>query len=247
MDKKHEEHTTLIGKLNQDSQSSLNKYQDLFIGSRSILGLIKYELITFFISALPGAFGYFLRKILYCSLFQKTGSGTAIGRNISLRCPGRISLSNNVYIDDNVTLDAKGEDSQIIVGESVLIGKNSILSCADGTIQIGSNVSIGPNCTIRASRSSVVLGSVITIGGHSVIISGNPGIDRLDIPMMLQTGQAEGITIGNDVWMGVGVRVVDGVKIGNGSVIGAGSVVTKDIPDYSIAAGVPAKIIGKRK
>ncbi len=55
--------------------------------------------------------------------------------------------------------------------------------------------------------------------------------------------QKEGITIGNDVWIGMGAIIMPGVTIGNGSTIAANAVVTKDVPDYSIAAGIPAKII----
>lgn len=59
-------------------------------------------------------------------------------------------------------------------------------------------------------------------------------------------GKAQGITIGNDVWVGIGVTILYGVKIGNGVTIAAGSVVTKDVPDYCVVGGVPASII-KRK
>lgn len=59
-------------------------------------------------------------------------------------------------------------------------------------------------------------------------------------------GKKRGITIGNDVWIGQNVVILPGIKIGNGVTIGAGSVVTKDIPDYCVAGGVPARII-KRK
>jgi virginiamycin A acetyltransferase len=55
----------------------------------------------------------------------------------------------------------------------------------------------------------------------------------------------EGCTIGNDVWMGMNVNVVDGVTVGNGAVIGAGAVVTKDVEPYAIVLGVPAKVIRK--
>jgi acetyltransferase-like isoleucine patch superfamily enzyme len=90
------------------------------------------------------------------------------------------------------------------------------------------------------------MGSDITIGSHTVIISGNPDYKRLDIPMMKQQGSARGINIEDDVWIGVGVRVIDGVRIGRGSVIGAGAVVTKDIPPYGIATGVPAEVVKMR-
>tara|TARA_R110001592_G_scaffold133777_1_gene349136 strand:+ start:153 stop:791 length:639 start_codon:yes stop_codon:yes gene_type:complete len=55
--------------------------------------------------------------------------------------------------------------------------------------------------------------------------------------------QKEGITIGNDVWIGMGSYIMPGIKVGNGVTIGANSVVTKDIPDYAIVAGCPAKLI----
>ena len=64
--------------------------------------------------------------------------------------------------------------------------------------------------------------------------------------MMKQEGNAQGVTIGDDVWIGVGVRIVDGVRIGHGCVVGAGAVVIRDTPDYAIVAGVPARIIGSR-
>ncbi|MDQ3796893.1 MAG: acyltransferase, partial [Pseudomonadota bacterium] len=55
-----------------------------------------------------------------------------------------------------------------------------------------------------------------------------------------------GIVIGDDVWLGVGVIVLDGVHIGNGAVIGAGAVVTRNVPDNAIAVGIPARVIGTR-
>ena len=55
------------------------------------------------------------------------------------------------------------------------------------------------------------------------------------------------VTIGNDVWIGMRSIIMPGVKIGNGAVIGAGAIVTKNVPDYAIVGGVPAKIIKYRK
>ncbi len=238
---------TMIDTLSQRAASPLQKYQDIYVGGNSLLDLLRYELLTSLLAPLPGALGFFLRKVFYKKLFAQVGFGTTIGPDLTLRCPGRISLGNDVFIDSDVVLDAKGVGSHIQLGNSVLVGKNTIFSCASAVIIVGNDVSIGPNCYIRASKGPVTLGSYVTIGGHTVIISGNPDYRRIDIPMMKQVGSAQGITIGDDVWIGVGVRIIDGVKVGQGSVVGAGAVVIKDVPDYAIVAGVPAKIIGSRQ
>ena len=129
----------------------------------------------------------------------------------------------------------------------MLLGRGSILSCAAATIEIGDDVSIGPTCYLRAGLCPVTVGSWVTIGAHTVIISGSPDYQRLDVPMQRQIGSLQGIRIQNDVWIGVGVRVIDGVTIGHGSVVGAGAVVIEDVPDYAIVAGVPARLVGTRQ
>lgn len=239
--------TTLIDQLSGQEASASSKYREMFVGRTSFSALLRYELLITLFSALPGAIGFFLRKRFYPSLFGEMGRGTILGKNLTLRCPGRIKLGSANFVDDNVVLDAKGNDAEINLGEAVLLGRNTILSCSSTSINIGEDVSIGPNCFIRAGLGNIQMGSFITIGSHTSIITGNPSHKRLDIPMKHQVGSGKGITIGDDVWIGVGVRIVDGVNIGNGSVIGAGAVVVKDVPDFAIVAGVPAKIIGSRQ
>jgi acetyltransferase-like isoleucine patch superfamily enzyme len=247
MNKEERHHQTVVDTLKTESGSPSRKYQDIYIGEYSFFALLKYELLMSLFAPLPGAAGFILRKIFFKKLFKKIGGGTVLGRNINLRCPGQISIGNDFVADNNVVLDAKGGDSSITIGNSVFVGNNTIFSCSSANINMKNNISIGPNCYIRASRGDISLGSYITIGAQTVIISGNPDYKRLDIPMMYQDGEVKGISVGNDVWMGVGVRIIDGVKIGSGCVIGAGAVVTKDIPDFTIAAGIPAKVIAKRK
>lgn len=240
-------HETVVQKLSEDSTSTFAKYQNLYVGSKSLSSFLKYEFLTFLLSPIPGALGFFLRKIFYKNLFAAVGKGLVVSPNITLRCPNHTHIGDNVVLDGNVVIDARGEKSKIEIGDMAFIGKNTICSCVNAEIKMGHDVSIGPGSYIRASHASIILGSYLTIGAHTIIISGNPDYKRLDIPMMMQTGSVKGITIGDDVWFGVGVRVIDGVKIGSGCVIGAGAVVTKNIPDLSIAAGVPAKVIGSRK
>ena len=85
------------------------------------------------------------------------------------------------------------------------------------------------------------------MGPDVVILTHTHNIDRTDIPMCDQGSRVGKVTIGNDVWIGMRSIIMPGVKIGNGAVIGAGAVVTKDVPDYAIVGGVPAKIIKYRK
>jgi acetyltransferase-like isoleucine patch superfamily enzyme len=237
---------TLVDTLSEETGSPLRQYQELYVGRSSLTDLLKYESLTFFLSPLPGALGFFLRKTFYRGLFAEFGRGTVIGPFVTLRCPGRISLGNHDFIDSHAVLDAKGSESRIRLGHSVLVGNGTIFSCTTASIAVGDDVSIGPHCYIRAGIGPIKLGSQLTVGSHTAIVSGNPDYKRLDIPMKRQVGSVEGITIGDDVWIGVGVRILDGVKVGTGSVIGAGAVVIEDVPEYAIAAGVPAKMIGTR-
>lgn len=237
----------LTERLGDTRTSALSRYQEVHIGSSSIIELLRYEAITTLLSGLPGAVGYLLRKFTYPSLLARAGQGLAIGPHVTIRCPSRISLGDDVLVDGQSVLDAKGRGSLIRLGNSVLVGKGSILSCGEGAIEVGSNVTLGPNCYLRAGLGPVTIGSDVTIGAQSILISGSPDYGNLDIPMHRQVGSGQGVEIGSDVWIGVGVRVVDGVTIGDGSVVGAGSVVLEDVSDYDVVAGVPAKILASRK
>ena len=85
------------------------------------------------------------------------------------------------------------------------------------------------------------------MGTDVTIITRNHRFDRTDIPMMEQGFEEERpVYIGNDVWIGDRVLILPGVHIGDGSIIAAGAVVTKDVPPYSIVAGVPARKIRDR-
>jgi maltose O-acetyltransferase len=86
--------------------------------------------------------------------------------------------------------------------------------------------------------------------GEDVLFQGGKhNFENTEIPMGHQGGEGKTeLNIGNDVWIGARVIVLPGCKkIGNGVIIGAGSVVTKDIPDYAIVGGNPAKVLKMRK
>lgn len=235
--------------LKEDSESSfLDKYQDLVIGQRKLSALLKYELITLLFGHLPGALGLALRYLFYPTLFQYVGDKVFFGHHLTLRVPNRISIGNNVVIEDYAMLSVQGVgDEKIEIDDSVLIGKGAIVKARAGSIYIKDNVSIGFDCRI-ASTDKVYIGSHCLFGARCYVGGAQHSFDRTDIPITRQPLNSKGgVRIEDDVWLGVHVVVNDGVKIGKGAVIGAGSVVTKDIPPYAVAAGVPAKVIKKRK
>ncbi len=228
--------------------SGLRKYQDIFIGSNRLCDLVQYELVTSLFGLLPGAAGMVLRKMFYPGLLGGCGSGVVFGRNITLRHPKKIHLGNNVILDDNCVLDAKGDANRgILIGDNVIIGRNSAISCKDGDIFIGNNANIAMNCFIQSARKVTIGDNVLFAAYCYVIGGGDHQTDRTDIPVIAQGQVVKGIAIEDNCWFGAGVRVLDGVKIGRDSIIGAGAVVTKDIPEFSVALGVPAVVKRDRR
>ena len=90
------------------------------------------------------------------------------------------------------------------------------------------------------------IGRDTLIAMHCRILSSNHTIPNRKVKIRSQPDIFLPVTIGEDVWLGAGVTVLGGVTIGNGCIVGAGAVVTKDLPPYSIAVGVPAKVIRTR-
>ncbi len=234
--------------LTDEKKSALQKYQQLVIGYPSFIALLKYELSTTLLGPLPGAFGLALRKTFYKSLLGKVGRNVIFGKSLTIRHPHKIYIGDNVVIDDYAVLDAKGTDNRgIYIGDNVMIGRNTVISCKNGNITIGDNTNIAMNCFIQSAKE-VKIGKNVLLAAYCYVIGGgNHETDRTDIPIIAQGQIVKGITIENNCWIGAGVKILDSVTIDSDSIIGAGAVVTKSVPEFSVAVGVPAKILKLRK
>ena len=229
-------------------KGAARKYRDLFVGPGGFPFFLKYEIITTLFTSIPGALGFALRKFFFRRLFASVGRGVVFGRNMTLRHPRKIKIGNGVVFDDNTVLDAKGIDNTgIRIGDHVMVGRNTIISCKGGDIEIGDFANIGSNNTLL-SESVLNIGKfVFTAGQTYMVAGGNHSFDRKDIPIWHQPSVSKGgIVIEDDVWIGASVTVVDGVKIRTGCVIGAGSVVHRNLPPYTVALGNPLAIVKKR-
>lgn len=229
------------------NRSKIAKYMDLFIGKKGFFNLLKYEFIIALFQDMPGAIGIFFRNLFFPFLFKAVGKGVSFGKSITIRHPHKISIGDNVVIDDYCLLDAKGLDNNgIIIGSNIFIGRGSILSCKNGDIILEKNVVVGFNSEI-ISASNVIIGENTLISAYVYIIGGGHAYSRTDIPISEQDKTSFGIRIGKNSWIGAGVLVFDGITIGRDAIIGAGAVVSKDIPPFAIAAGVPARVAKSRK
>ena len=110
-------------------------------------------------------------------------------------------------------------------------------------IEIGDNVQINEYSRITVN---VKIGSDVMIAPNVQFISSDHRFDRLDVPMSEQGGYDGEIHIGDDVWIGTNAIVLVDVKVGDHAIVGAGSIVTKDVPEYAVVAGNPAKVIKYR-
>ncbi len=228
-------------------KSRIARYSELIIGRQGLGTLLKFELIMLLCSRLTGILGLGLRAKLYPLLLGKCGRNVVFGSNITLRHPHKIAIGDNVIIDDNCLLDAKGRDNAgICIQSGVYLGRNSILSCKNGDIILGERVNIGFNCEIF-SGSRVTLGNDTLIAAYSYLIGGDHDPQNIEESVTTQGSRSIGIEVGEKCWFGAGVKILDGLRIGRHCIIGAGAVVTRDIPEYAIATGIPARVLRDRR
>ncbi|MCW5200996.1 acyltransferase [Desulfobulbus sp. F4] len=230
--------------------SPLAKYQDVIIGSRSLLTFLYYEWCLL-LGVLPGALGMFLRKLFWPLLFAACGKDCLFAPGITLRHPGRIRLGSSVVISEGCVLDARHENAAlaISIGDNVILSSHVSLSSKNGMITIGNNCGFNTQTIIQSCVGCPVeIGPDCIFGQQCFVIGGGSyHLDRLDIPIWKQGNRVDGgVRLEGDVWLGGKVTVLGGVTMGRGSVAGAGAVLTKSVAPYTISAGVPAKVIKTR-
>lgn len=158
----------------------------------------------------------------------------------------------------------KGRRLGVSVGGNTIVYPNAYFSCdGNGSIRIGSHceihsyarlmnyggsITIGDHCSVNPysilyGHGGLEIGSMVRIAAHVVMIPGNHGIDRIDIPIMQQGVTDEKIVIRDNVWIAAGAKILGGVTIGSGAVVAANAVVVRDVPENAIVGGVPAKVI----
>jgi len=176
----------------------------------------------YFMNKIPGPPGIFLRKLYYSKYFGH----------------------KNFVIHENVTIT--GYKENIKVGKNFRVNPDVKLFSSEGDLIIGNNVFLNYSCFLSADRSKITIGNDCLFANNVTVWCSNHDYTDKTKLIREQDRLMKEINIGNDVWIGSHAILLPGVNINDGSVIAAGSVVTKNVPQYTVVAGVPAKVIKQR-
>jgi len=233
-------------RLTDTSRSGLALYRELAVGRVSLPFFLAHEVVQLFVSGLPGLLGFASRAFIYPFFFKRCGRRPAIGRGVLVRIPSQISLGSGVLIDDGASLDVRGDDASIKIGDRVSIGRLSTIAAKHGEITLGAGTNVGSYCRV-ATQSQVTVGESVLIGAYCYIGPGNHTGGGDGAPLIAQPMEIRGgVAIGDHAWLGARVTVLDGVKIGRHAIVGAHSLVKDDVPDYAVVVGTPARVVSVR-
>ncbi|MEY2704944.1 MAG: hypothetical protein RL407_1006 [Bacteroidota bacterium] len=194
---------------------------------------------------------FYLRGMIQRLYFKRSSGWVLIGKGASIRYARHLSVGRDFIVEDYAEVNCMTYRG-IIAGDRVTIGKHAIIrptniygSAIGEGLKIGNNSSIGPYSYIGCS-GFIEIGDNVMMSPRVSIYAENHLFDHPELTIKEQGVKREFVKIEDDCWIAANTIILAGVTIGRGSVIAAGSVVTKDVPPYSIVAGVPAKVIKSR-
>ena len=207
----------------------------------------KEEFLKFLFMNDSSSYGEEVRLEYYKGKLKNLGKNVKIGTGVKIVNPEYVTIGDDVTIYDDVTIIARGEGG-VEIGDGCYLCERAYIdtqSPEEGYVKIGNKVYVGTGTTLFGHKGleigdNCLFAQNITLTPYSHIF------DNPDDIIWNQGGHSKKVTIGNDCYIGMGVNIMYSGDIGEGSIIGAGSTVVKPIPPYSVAVGVPAKVIKKR-
>lgn len=136
---------------------------------------------------------------------------------------------------------------KLTLGPGAQISPNAVFSNPE-RISAGRGLHLGARCTLWAgpARGRIVMGDHVLFGPDVLVTAANYRFND-GSPVTRQAMDEADVVIGDDVWIGARAMILPGVSIGDGAIVGAGAVVLGDVPAMAIAAGVPARVVGRRR
>lgn len=224
---------------------NIGLYVEKCTGERSFAKFTWQRSLLSLFSSFPTAAGTLLRSKMYKSVLGGIGRMCYLEKNIKFNIPQRVFLSDRVVLGEGCWFDIYSLESKIEIGSMAKTARFCTFKAGPGNITIGAQVNLGQFCII-SGYGGIEIEKYAQLGSHVVILSYTHDMDK-STPIRFQDTPLKKVHIKEDAWLGAHTTVLAGVTIGKGAVIGAGAVVNSDIPDYSIAVGVPARVVGKRE
>ena len=189
------------------------------------------------------------RGIVRCLVLQRRLRAVFMAPGVNLRGASLIKFGRGVTLERGVVIDALMRHG-VELGANVMIGPYSVLVGAP-PFNLGEGIRMGANSAVGAhsflgSSGPITIGENVIMGQRVSFHPENHNLARTDVPIRDQGTTRDGIVVEDDVWVGANVTFLNGSYVGRGSVIGAGAVVRGEIPAWSVAVGVPAKVVKTR-
>jgi acetyltransferase-like isoleucine patch superfamily enzyme len=154
----------------------------------------------------------------------------------------RVQLDPSCFVAEQADLFAEPH-RDVTVGKGASIAAHAFVH---GPVQIGAEASVNPYATLDGGRAGIVIGEGTRIATRASLFAFDHGLSP-DLSVREQPVRSLGIRVGKDVWICAHAVITDGVRIGDHAVVAAGAVVTRDVPDYAVVGGVPARVMGDRR
>jgi acetyltransferase-like isoleucine patch superfamily enzyme len=168
---------------------------------------------------IEGAKGQRARRVILRAICKSIGNGVKIGMGVLVLHPQTFEIGDAVFIG-NLTFLQGRHDGRCVIGAHTWIGPQSYFDCRD--MEFGEYVGWGPGAKVLGSEHTA---------------------EPVSVPVIQTDLVIKPVRVGDGADIGVNAVLLPGVTIGEGAIIGAGAVVTKDVPPYAVAAGVPAKVM----
>ena len=163
---------------------------------------------------------------------------------LKLRWRGRLETDGLCFIGPGVALEI-GKEATVRLGRWSWIGHGTKIRAHEGSVEIGAKTVLGQECTI-SSFQHVAIGRECIVADRVMLIDFDHGVVEEERPIREQGIYKRDVRVGHNCWIGYGACILRGVTVGDNCIVGANTVVTKDVPDDTVVAGAPAKVLRKR-
>jgi acetyltransferase-like isoleucine patch superfamily enzyme len=150
-----------------------------------------------------------------------------------------------VFLGRNVELYARKGYGRLVIGRWVHIGQGNAIRCHEGTLRIGDKCVFGKDNTVNCYLD-IEFGAATIVADWVYVCDFDHVFSDITVPIKDQGIVKTPVRVGPDVWVGTKATLLRGVNVGRGCVLAAHTVVNKDLPDYSVAVGVPARVVRNR-